>query len=48
MRDIGPVEHSSRTDRSMAGEGITANISFPTNTGAAKAINTGVTWKKKR
>ena len=46
MRDIGPVEHSSRTDRSMSGEGIVANISFPTNTGAAKAINTGVTYRR--
>ena len=46
MRDIGPVEHSSRTDRSMSGEGIVANISFPTDTGAAKAINTGVTWRR--
>ena len=46
MRDIGPVAHSSRTDRSMHGDGITANISFPTNTGAAKAINTGVTWRR--
>ena len=46
MRDIGPVAHSSRTDRSMHGDGITAAISFPTNTGAAKAINTGVTWRR--
>ena len=46
MRDIGPVDHSSRTDRSMHGDGITANISFPTNTGAVKAINTGVTFRK--
>ena len=46
MRDIGPVAHSSRTDRSMSGEGEVANISFPTNTGAAKAINTGVTWRR--
>ena len=46
MRDIGPVAHSSRTDRSMSGEGIVANISFPTDTGAAKAINTGVTWRR--
>ena len=46
MRDIGPVEHSSRTDRSMSGEGIVANISFPTDTGAAKAINTGVTYRR--
>ena len=46
MRDIGPVAHSSRTDRSMHGDGITANISFPTNTGAAKAINTGVTRRR--
>ena len=46
MRDIGPVAHSSRTDRSMSGEGIVANISFPTDTGAAKAINTGVTYRR--
>ena len=46
MRDIGSVAHSSRTDRSMHGDGITANISFPTNTGAVKAINTGVTRRR--
>ena len=46
MRDIGSVEHSSRTDRSMHGDGITANISFPTDTGAVKAINTGVTRRR--
>jgi hypothetical protein len=46
MRDIGSVDHSSRTDRAMHGDGITANISFPTNTGAVKAINTGVTRRR--
>ncbi len=46
MRDIGSVEHSSRTDRGMHGDGITANISFPTDTGAVKAINTGVTRRR--
>tara|TARA_B100000902_G_scaffold12001_2_gene14609 strand:+ start:1368 stop:2132 length:765 start_codon:yes stop_codon:yes gene_type:complete len=46
MRDIGPVAHSSRTDRAMTGAGETGNFSFPTDTGAAKAINTGVTWRR--
>ena len=46
MRDVGPVDHSSRTDRSMHGDGLTANISFPTDTGAVKAINTGVTRRR--
>ena len=46
MRDVGPVDHSSRTDRSMHGDGITANISFLTDTGAVKAINTGVTRRR--
>ena len=44
MRDIGPVAHSSRTDRSVHADGAngTGNITFPTNTGATKAINTSV------
>lgn len=45
MRDVAPVAHSSRTDRSVHGDGNTAGFSFPTNTGAAKAINTGCTGK---
>ena len=46
MRDIGSTEHSSRTDRGMTGAGETGNFSFPTDTGATKAINTGVTWRR--
>ena len=46
MRDIGSTAHSSRTDRAMTGAGETGNFSFPTDTGAAKAINTGVTWRR--
>tara|TARA_R100000152_G_C6755907_1_gene179656 strand:- start:601 stop:1371 length:771 start_codon:yes stop_codon:yes gene_type:complete len=46
MRDIAPVAHSSRSDRGITGAGITGNMSFPTDTGAAKAINTGVTWRR--
>ena len=42
MRDIAPVAHSSRTDRSLHGDGNTGNITFPTNTGAAKAIDLSV------
>jgi len=42
MRDIGPVEHSSRTDRGITGTGNTGNFSFPTNTGASKAIDLSI------
>ena len=44
MRDIAPVAHSSRTDRSMHGDGAngTGNFTFPTNTGAAKALDLSV------
>ena len=46
MRDIGSVAHSSRADRGITGAGITGNIVFPTDTGAVKAINTGVTRRR--
>ena len=45
MRDVAPVAHSSRTDRSVHGDGNTAAFSFPTNPGAAKVINTGCTGR---
>ena len=45
MRDIGPVEHSSRTDRGITGAGTTASFSFPTDEGATKVITTGTTGR---
>ena len=45
MRDSAVVSHSSRSDRGITGSGTTANITFPTNTGAIKAIDTGVTGR---
>ena len=45
MRDSAIVSHSSRSDRGITGSGTTANITFPTNTGAIKAIDTGVTGR---
>jgi hypothetical protein len=42
MRDIAPVAHSSRTDRGITGTGNTGNFSFPTNTGASKAIDLSI------
>tara|TARA_Y100001938_G_scaffold146113_1_gene224299 strand:- start:149 stop:919 length:771 start_codon:yes stop_codon:yes gene_type:complete len=45
MRDIGSVAHSSRTDRGLTGAGETGNFSFPTNAGAVKSINIGVTGR---
>ena len=43
MRDIAPVAHSSRTDRGITGGGLTGNFSFPTNQGASKSIDLGIT-----
>ena len=45
MRDSAIVSHSSRTDRGITGSGTTASFSFPTDTGAIKAIDTGVTGR---
>ena len=45
MRDSAIVSHSSRGDRAITGAGTTANITFPTNTGAIKTIDTGVTGR---
>ena len=45
MRDIATVAHSSRADRGITGSGVTGSFSFPTDTGAVKAINTGVTGR---
>ena len=45
MRDSAIVSHSSRTDRAITGAGTTANITFPTDTGAIKTIDTGVTGR---
>ena len=45
MRDSAIVSHSSREDRAITGAGTTANITFPTNTGAIKTIDTGVTGR---
>ena len=42
MRDIGPVEHSSRTDRGITGTGNTGNFSFPTDQGASKVIDLSI------
>tara|TARA_R110000751_G_scaffold123128_1_gene223883 strand:- start:438 stop:1250 length:813 start_codon:yes stop_codon:yes gene_type:complete len=46
MRDSAIVPHSSRSDRAITGAGTTANITFPTDTGAIKTIDTGVTGRK--
>jgi len=46
MRDSAIVSHSSRSDRAITGAGTTANITFPTDTGAIKTIDTGVTGRK--
>jgi len=46
MRDSAIVSHSSRTDRAITGAGTTANITFPTDTGAIKTIDTGVTGRQ--
>jgi len=45
MRDIAPVVHSSRTDRGITGAGTTASFSFPTNQGASKSIDLGITGR---
>jgi hypothetical protein len=45
MRDIGLVAHSSRTDRGITGAGTTASFSFPTNVGATKTIDLGITGR---
>jgi len=45
MRDSAIVSHSSRGDRGITGAGTTASFSFPTDTGAVKTIDTGVTGR---
>ena len=45
MRDSAIVSHSSRTDRGITGSGTTASFSFPTDTGAIKAIDLGITGR---
>ena len=45
MRDGAIVSHSSRGDRGITGAGTTASFSFPTDTGAVKTIDTGVTGR---
>jgi len=45
MRDSAIVSHSSRTDRAITGAGTTASFSFPTDTGAVKTIDLGVTGR---
>ena len=45
MRDIGSVAHSSRTDRGITGAGTTASFSFPTDAGATKTIDLGITGR---
>ena len=51
MRDIAPVVLSYldgywvRTDRGITGGGLTGNFSFPTNQGASKSIDLGITGR---
>ena len=45
MRDIGSVAHSSRTDSGITGAGTTASFSFPTDVGASKTIDLGITGR---
>jgi len=45
MRDGAIVSHSSRGDRGITGAGTTASFSFPTDTGAVKTIDLGITGR---